>query len=114
MYIESVVDYLNVLPRNEGLHNTLLDDLTLFRWQRNKEWNLMSSVMRNREDYLNEELYIKEYPRQYPEEFVNMSKVDMLIKMQHYGVPTRLLDLTKNLLIEAVDCSLFCLYLGNQ
>lgn len=59
----------------------------------------MPSVMRNREDYLNEELYIKECIRQYPEEFINMSKIDMLIKMQHYGVPTRLLDLTKNLLI---------------
>lgn len=99
VYIESVVDYLNVLPHNEEFSDTLLDNLTLFRGQGNKEWNLMPSVMRNREDYLNEELYIKECIRQYPEEFVNMSKVDMLIKMQHYGVPTRLLDLTKNPLI---------------
>lgn len=98
-YIESVVDYLNALPRNEEFSDTLLDRLILFRGQGNKEWNLMPSVMRNREDYLNEELYIKECIRQYPEEFINMSKVDMLIKMQHYGVPTRLLDLTKNPLI---------------
>ena len=111
MYIESVVDYLNALPQNEEFSDTLLDKLTLFRGQGNKEWDLMPSVMRNREDYLNEELYIKECIRQYPEEFINMSKIDMLIKMQHYGVPTRLLemqhygvptrllDLTKNPLI---------------
>ena len=98
-YIESVADYLNTLPQNQEFFDTLLDKLTLFRGQGNKEWDLMPSVMRNREDYLNEELYIKECIRQYPEEFINMSKVDMLIKMQHYGVPTRLLDLTKNPLI---------------
>lgn len=28
-----------------------------------------------------------------------MNKVDILIKMQHYGMPTRLLDLTKNPLV---------------
>ena len=84
--------------------DTLLDKLTLFRGQGNKEWDLMPSVMRNREDYLNEELYIKECIRQYPEEFINMSKIDMLIKMQHYGVPTRLLDLT------STDCTLLCLH----
>lgn len=95
-YIESVADYLNALPQNQEFSDTLLDKLTLFRGQGNKEWDLMPSVMRNREDYLNEELYIKECIRQYPEEFINMSKIDMLIKMQHYGVPTRLLDLTKN------------------
>ena len=60
MYIESVVDYLNALPQNEEFSDTLLDKLTLFRGQGNKEWDLMPSVMRNREDYLNEELYIKE------------------------------------------------------
>ena len=78
-YIESVADYLNTLPQNQEFFDTLLDKLTLFRGQGNKEWDLMPSVMRNREDYLNEELYIKECIRQYPEEFINMSKVDMLI-----------------------------------
>ena len=60
-YIESVADYLNALPQNQEFSDTLLDKLTLFRGQGNKEWDLMPSVMRNREDYLNEELYIKFY-----------------------------------------------------
>lgn len=45
--------------KNSPTHS-LLDHLTLFRGQGNKEWNLIPSVMRNSEDFLNEELYIKE------------------------------------------------------
>ena len=81
-YIESVADYLNTLPQNQEFFDTLLDKLTLFRGQGNKEWDLMPSVMRNREDYLNEELYIKECIRQYPEEFINMSKIDIRDNMK--------------------------------
>lgn len=99
VYIESVADFLNVLPDGDEFFDTLLDKLLLYRGQASKHWNLMPSVMRDREDYLNEELYIKECLRQYPEEFKNMSKIDMLIKMQHYGIPTRLLDLTSNPLV---------------
>lgn len=99
VYIESVVDFLNALPEGDEFFDTLLDNLVLYRGQGNKNWSLMPCIMRDREDYLNEELYIKECLRQYPEEFKNMSKIDMLIKMQHYGIPTRLLDLTSNPLV---------------
>jgi hypothetical protein len=34
-----------------------------------------------------------------PQEFKNMSQFDILVKMQHYGLPTRLLDATLNPLI---------------
>ena len=97
--IKSIADYLNALPNYEEFSDSLLDNLTLYRGQGNKNWKLIPGVMRNREDYLNEELYIKECLRQYPEEFEHMKKIDMLIKMQHYGAPTRLLDLTRNPMI---------------
>ena len=37
--------------------------------------------------------------REYPHEFENYSRLQKLIKMQHYGVPTRLLDFSMNPLI---------------
>lgn len=99
VYIESVADFLNALPEGYEFSDTLLDNFILYRGQSNKNWGLVPEVMRNREDFLNEELYIKECLRQYPDEFLNMDKIDMLIKMQHYGIPTRLLDLTSNPLV---------------
>ena len=80
--VKSIVDYLNALPNYEEFSDSLLDQLTLYRGQGNKNWKLVPGVMRNREDYLNEELYIKECLRQYPEEFEHMKKIGMLIKMQ--------------------------------
>ena len=37
--------------------------------------------------------------RRHPEEFENMSNLEKLAKMQHFGVPTRLLDITSNPLV---------------
>lgn len=98
-YIKSVSEFLAELPNENEFYDRLLDNLFLFRGQGNKEWNLMPSALRNREDILNEELYIKEFMRMYPEEFIGMEKIDILVKMQHYGIPTRLLDLTSNPLV---------------
>jgi hypothetical protein len=39
------------------------------------------------------------YIRRHPEEFKNMSNLEKLAKMQHFGVPTRLLDITSNPLV---------------
>jgi hypothetical protein len=47
---------------------------------------------------IEQEIYYR-FLRRYPEEFVNMSNLDVLTKMQHSGVPTRLLDVTTNPLV---------------
>ena len=99
VYIETVGDYLNILPELEEFSDRVMDKLTLYRGQGNKKWKLLPGALRNQEDFFNEELYLRECIRQYPEEFQAKSNIDMLIKMQHYGIPTRLLDLTRNPLV---------------
>lgn len=47
---------------------------------------------------IEQDIYYR-FLRRYPEEFVNMSNLDVLTKMQHFGVPTRLLDITTNPLV---------------
>lgn len=44
------------------------------------------------------EVFFK-FLRRHPEEFENMSNLEKLAKMQHFGVPTRLLDITSNPLV---------------
>lgn len=45
-----------------------------------------------------DEIYYRTLRRQ-PDEFYGLSNLDILAKMQHYGVPTRFLDITTNPLI---------------
>ena len=46
-----------------------------------------------------DEIYYRILRRQ-SNEFINLTNLDILAKMQHYGVPTRLLDITTNPLIS--------------
>jgi len=54
-----------------------------------------------REDKLTENEVYHEIFRNHADEFRGMKPIDVLAKMQHYGVPTRLLDVTANLPVAA-------------
>ena len=79
------------------LHNCT-NDMTWYRGQSNCKWHLTPAVFRNKQ-FENERIYVKEFERLRPEEFADMSPFSKLVKMQHYGLPTRLLDITSNPLI---------------
>lgn len=80
--------------------NTINDpDELYFRGHSNSAYKLSPSVSRfgwpKVEDIMYEESLIRN-----PEEYSEVKyHVDIIKKMQHYGIPTRLLDTTKNLLI---------------
>ena len=72
----------------------------LYRGMSNEIWEPISSLARNRKFEVNENEIIHEFKYRCPEEFFNAnSNFEMLANMQHYGLPTRLLDFTENPLV---------------
>lgn len=69
-----------------------------FRGQENSEWEPIASVFRS--DYNGKEKqFYDDILKHCPREFDGLGHLDRLVKMQHYGLPTRLLDITSNPLV---------------
>lgn len=91
-YIIIIKDYKTL---NQGAH--------IFYRGQAKEWRLMPKVFRSEkvssDRYSFNELeknYYYEALTRFPEEFAGLTSLDKLAKMQHYGWPTRMLDVTIN------------------
>jgi len=76
-------------------------EVFLYRGVSNEKYPLKASIYREDRDLHKSEYDIyKEVLHAFPEEFLNDSKVvDKLVKMQHYAIPTRLIDVTYNPLV---------------
>lgn len=71
-----------------------------FRGHSKASYQLTPSVYRNRGWIDNEATMLKELVLRCPDEFANgISTFQSLVRLQHYGLPTRLLDLTSNPLV---------------
>ncbi|MFL0194170.1 FRG domain-containing protein [Clostridium sp. WILCCON 0269] len=73
----------------------------LFRGQSDKDWELKPSIDRKGCSLLKyEPEMVNDMLKERPEEFEGIKdNLNLLAKMQHFGLPTRLLDVTKNLLV---------------
>lgn len=67
-----------------------------YRGESSNTWNYRPSIMRDDHTYLRESYFYHEIQVRCPHEFENLSFLDKLVKMQHYGCSTRLLDITSN------------------
>jgi len=76
------------------------DDLYFFRGHADKSFQLLPSIYRKPEWLSNEDKMIREMLMRCPNDFSLMqTSFEKLVKMQHYDLPTRLLDLSENPLV---------------
>ena len=96
--IHSISDLTQILKElGEPIHGKI----RFFRGQA-KEWELLPSIYRKDKPYYieNEDKIIKDALTNCPDDFPpNDTLFEKLVKLQHYGYATRLLDLTANALV---------------
>jgi len=91
--------YRNTLLKKKIYKTNSGDFKYFFRGHSNVNYKSIPSIYRNNGVAVEHRLY-REAVRNAPDEFTeDMSTFDKLVKMQHYGLPTRLLDITSNPLV---------------
>ena len=96
--IKSLTDFCKKIDEwNANVQNRVL----FYRGHASKTWELVPAIYRGKPNLVDsEDKMIDETIRLFPNEFTNsMSTMEQLVKMQHYELPTRLLDLTSNPLV---------------
>lgn len=98
--ISSVEDYIHYVSLYKGMtfHSRTMNYKPIYRGQSNWAWPIEPSVYRQHR-FAKERNYIRELERLQPKDFNSLSRIEKLIKMQHYGLPTRLIDFTYNSLV---------------
>ena len=73
---------------------------TFYRGHADKNWELLPSIFRVPNGVEKEHLLFRDMVAHEPQSFSECkSTLDYLVQMQHYGLPTRLLDMTTNPLV---------------
>jgi len=94
--VGSVRTFLDALEKLEKPPGTMF----FYRGHPSFTYRLQPSIYRDARWVENEDIMFKELILRCPNEFASLaSTFQTLVKMQHYGLPTRLLDLTTNPLI---------------
>lgn len=89
--VGGVSNFVSSLNRSRGL---------FFRGHSNANYFLLPSIMRNKHTLANEYKMYQELLINCPDSFEKcQTHLEKLVEMQHYGLPTRLLDITRNLLV---------------
>lgn len=93
-FVNSIAGVLEGVKRLFSDTNTF----TSYRGHASISWTATPSIFRQSDNVISSEHFIvRELIARYPDQFLNdKTMFDRLVRMQHFGLPTRLLDVTSN------------------
>lgn len=106
--VDSVQGFLKIVDTLEQIYGPEIRDAGISRWTLYRghsdelyqpEPNIYRAQKGTSAFFTNEQLMIQEVVRLMPDEFSGLNAFQTLAKLQHYGLPTRLLDVTTNPLV---------------
>ena len=100
--ITSVVDFIKAIEEDVKDDPFAIDEATevFYRGHADESWDLKPSIFRSHRGIENEHLLFRDMVAHVPRDFSECkSALDYLVQMQHYELPTRLLDVTTNPLV---------------
>ncbi len=102
LYVDNINSYIKIVNEIGIIQRTeeiFLDCTVCYRGMENFNWKLEPSIMVNHLSTEERTMYL-EFESLHPNEFNNIeSAIDKIAKMQHFSLPTRLLDFSMNPLV---------------
>lgn len=99
IYIKNVSDFLKEINEIGKEENKIKEKTLFYRGHSNETYELKPSIYRDKRFIENEDKIYRETIAKVPYDFNGKNTIESLVLMQHYGVPTRILDLTTNPLV---------------
>lgn len=92
------INWVNSLKESEGFPSFPIHNI-FFRGHASNEWHLQAGIFREENAFINEHECFKVASNRCWKEVSSFSNLEKLIYFQHYGLVTRLLDVTSNPLV---------------
>lgn len=95
--VSSVGEFISTVLANKVAST----DIVAYRGHSNDKFILTPSIFREKKSRENEHILLRELIAAHPDEFrSDATALELLVRMQHYSLPTRLLDVTFNPLVS--------------
>ncbi|MGE4399948.1 MAG: FRG domain-containing protein [Campylobacterales bacterium] len=100
MSVKNIQEFMDELTKIQKSSDHEKNRVMLYRGHEIETWKLTPSLYRNKAYPLNEHKYINDAIIDFPNDLqVHETNFEKLAFLQHYGIPTRVLDLTQNPLV---------------